>query len=110
MKTQDKKLILSSLRVNFVVKICVAISLLLQINSMNKIAFTLPAPLNRQNKSQNKTTCIKKYLTKTQKYANIKRYKIYCPLSVKNGIYAPNTRETGVFYNQWLIFEPMKAH
>lgn len=87
------------MRVNFVVKICVAISLLLQINSMNKIAFTLPAPLNRQNKSQNKTTCIKKYLTKTQKYANIKRYKIYCPLSVKNGIYAPNTRETGVFYN-----------
>ena len=67
---------------------------------MNKIAFTLPAPLNRQNKSQNKTTCIKKYLTKTQKYANIKRYKIYCPLSVQNGIYAPNTRETGVFYNQ----------
>ena len=45
-------------------------------------------------------TCIKKYLTKTQKYANIKRYKIYCPLSVQNGIYAPNTRETGVFYSQ----------
>lgn len=35
-----------------------------------------------------------------KKCANIGCYKINCPLSVRTGIFALNTREKGLFYSQ----------